>query len=186
LAGNENGANDWDSKGSDWERCFQALHGDGYQPFATVAFDGGELLTITINSGGWVDAFRVGDGLVLVEPAYSELEDDGSAYSGLRRDAGFLDYVTSPFGGAATEAGFVAVKSGAVAFLPAPSSGEEIPAALLELSPDGAARFPLEASAAYALVVRLPAGRYRVRIEDPVERSWNAVQTPPPPAAAVV
>jgi hypothetical protein len=171
--GTENGVDDFDPKGSDWERCYQTLYGDGYRRFATVAFRGGELLTIKIDSGGLIMVFRLGNGLALVEPAYSSVEDDESAYDGLLRIPDFVGCVSSPIDSDATEVGVITVGSGAVALLPAPLPGEEIPAALAKLEPDGTAQFPHGPSAESGLVVGLPAGRYRVHLEGAVERSWG-------------
>lgn len=151
---------------SDWARCLRSLYGAGNLPFARVTCGGGELLTIAIASGGYVEVFRVGEALVLVEACWSELDH--------LTDRDFLDYVKYPCDADATDAGFVEVRTGAIAFLPAPSSGEEVTEALAKLGPDGWAQFPTEdGRGETAVVVRLPAGRYQVRIEEEVERAWG-------------
>jgi len=149
---------------SDWARCLRSLDGAGDLPFARVTCGGGELLTIAIASGGYVEVFRVGETLVLVEACWSEVDH--------LTDRDFLDYVKNPCDADATDAGFVEVQTGAIAFLPAPSSGEEMTETLAKLGPDGSAQFPTDGET--AVVVRLPAGRYQVRIEGEVERAWGS------------
>jgi hypothetical protein len=87
--GSENGAEDGDLTGSDWPRCFDAMYDDPYRPIVAVLFDGGELLTGSIDTGGWVTASRVGDTIVLVEHAYTTVDDDDDRpeYDALFRDA---------------------------------------------------------------------------------------------------
>jgi hypothetical protein len=161
-------------EGSDCERCYLEVHEvDAYRHSAVVACNGRDLLAIGIHVGGWVLAFRVGDHLALVEPCYCTVEedDDNMAYDGLLHVADFMDYVMSPIGGDAMEAGSVTVGSGAMAFLSASSPGEKIPAALAQLEPAGTV--PFESGIEAGLVISLPPGRYRVRIEHRIERSWG-------------
>ncbi|GGV94898.1 hypothetical protein GCM10015535_61260 [Streptomyces gelaticus] len=149
---------------SDWAQCLRALLGAGGLPFARVPCSGGELLTIMIASGGYVEVFRAGERLVLVEACWSEL--------GHLTDRDFLDYVSNPCSEDATDAGFVEVQTGSIAFLPSPSSGTSISGALANLVPDGSAQFSTE-ECETAVVVQLPAGRYRVRVEGEVKRAWG-------------
>ena len=168
--GSDNSENDWSTKGSDWERCYQALWGGSeYRQSALVAFDGGELLAFHIDSGGLVDVYSIGDALVLVEVSYTDLDD-------VKQDAGFLGYVASPFPDAATEAGSVVVSSGGIVILPASLSGQGAAAALPKAGLMDAAELPLDENdrgGDSGLVVGLPAGRYRVRVDRPVERAWG-------------
>lgn len=171
--GSDNATEDGDLAGSDWQLCYDAMYDGPYRPHVTVPFDGGELLVISIDSGGWVNALRVGDTIVLVEHSYTTVEDayDEPAYDALFREADFLDWVTSPFDGEAVEAGLITVDSGALAMLPATSSGDEIPAARAALGSEDA--MPFESLAECGVVTSLAAGQYVVRVENPVERSWG-------------
>jgi len=167
--GIDNAEDDWSGKGSDWERCFRALHGDhGSRQSAPVACDGGELLAFRIDSGGLVDVYRNGESLVLVEVAYTDLDD-------VRRDADFLGYVASPFSEAAAEAGLVVVDSGAIAILPSPLPGTGADAALTAATPLDGIQLPIseEGRAECGLALKLPAGQYRVRLDQSVEGAWG-------------
>ncbi|WP_405605290.1 hypothetical protein OG741_37380 [Streptomyces sp. NBC_01410] len=156
---------DLEAGGSDWARCLDALNWGTDLPFARVTCDGGELLTIRIHvsGGGYVEVFGVGEALVLIEACWSDVEH--------LADRDFLDYVKRPCSADATDAGLVEVTAGAIALLPAPSSGERVPEALANLGPAGSAQFATESE--WAMVVELPTRRYRVRIEDQVEGPWG-------------
>jgi hypothetical protein len=167
--GIDNAEDDRSGKGSDWERCFRALHGDhGSRQSALVACGAGELLAFRIDSGGRVDVYRDGESLVLVEVAYTDLGD-------IRQSAGFLGYVGGPFSEAAAEADLVVVDSGAIAILPSPLPGTGADEALTAAAPPDGIRLPIseEGRAECGLALRLPAGQYRVRLDQPVEHAWG-------------
>jgi hypothetical protein len=167
--GRENGEDDSSGKGSDWELCYRALtDGDG----TAVTFDGGVLTAVQIEDGGLVDVYLAGDSLVLVEVSYTM---DGLSVSA---DPGFLEYVASPFSGQMFGNGSFVVSSGAVAILPAGLPGDGATTVLPGAGPADVAKLPLGEPSTFGrgLAVRLPAGNYRVRVDESVERAWGGAR----------
>jgi hypothetical protein len=157
--GTDNGTGP-DLAGSDWEGCFRALYTGGNPAPVVLPRAEGSLLAFHIDVGGWVRVFRHDDGTVaLTEVAFEEDEAE--------EDPAFLWYAAGPLDAGATEVGTVEVPSGALAILPAPSSGAAIPGAVAI----GGGEFCDGAET--GLVVTGAAPRYRLWIEPPVEASWG-------------
>lgn len=160
--GTDNGI-DGGTDGSDWDKAFKAKWEGRSNMCVPVAFAGGSLLNLDVGGmGGIVDVFRVRDGIVLVEGAFEEHE---------RKHVDFLAYVTEAASKKAKKAGSFVVASGAVAFVPAPSSGKRITKNLGKLGAHGAKSF--STGNEEAVVAKLDNGTYAVWREGEVERSWG-------------
>lgn len=153
-----------DTDGSDWDTAFKAKwKGGGAKMCVTVPFSGGELQNLDVGGmGGMVEVFRVGEHLVLVEGVFEEHE---------RKHADFLAYVAEPPAKKAKNTSSVTIKSGVIAFVPAPSSGERITKNLGKLNANGSREFDTESES--AVIAKLAKGTYEIWREPEVERSWG-------------
>lgn len=174
--GTSNGPVEFEPEGSDWEKALTALHPSTdaeREATKTGAFDGtdGRLfapvrgadaevtaLSLSESGPGRVDVFAVGDRIVLVEGYYENRDDD--AFRAL--------VASAPDAG--KKVGTIAIPSGKIACLPAPSRGAAFGEAAIDDSQRAA---EVELDDESGLLVAGTAGAYDVIHETMAKGAWG-------------
>jgi hypothetical protein len=151
---------------TDWDRLHKALfpteRPKDWRMSARLPLGEGTALGLALwdEGSGFVYVFRTPEGLVLVEGEWSSPKDDL-----------FLEWVSSPPGARARDAGTMTITTKMMAALDSTEHGRNVVKALKRPPQQGKAKgFGEETK---SLLFHMPNGTYRAWVEDKVSQSWG-------------